>query len=248
MKKLFLIFTLLFSFSLNIFAYDNIPVLMYHNTDYIFSEEQALSSISPEMFESHLSAFKEKGYNAISVSDYVTYFTTGKRLPEKPFIITFDDGYRSNYTYAFPLLKKYDMKAAIFVVTGMMGVTETAFPHFDWDLAGEMQKSGYIEIYSHTNSHNDLSTLTDAQAQFELRRSKLEIERNLGINCNVFAAPYGMYSQQTVSIADDLGFRLMMRVGTIASENSANGLISLRRHTVTGDMTPEDVLYLMENE
>ncbi len=248
MKKLLLLFVFLFSLSLNVFAYDNIPVLMYHNTDYIFSEEQALSSISPEMFESHLSAFKEKGYNAISVSDYVTYFTTGKRLPENPFIITFDDGYLSNYTYAYPLLKKYDMKAAIFIVTGMVGVSDTAFPHFDWDVAAEMKKSGYIEIYSHTNSHTDLSTLTDAQTQFELRRSKLEIERNIGINCDVFAAPYGMFNQQTVNIADGLGYKLMMRVGTIAGENTANGVISLRRHTVTGDMTAEDVLYLMENE
>ena len=103
---LLVLFVVILSFTAS--AYDNIPVLMYHNTDYVFSDEQALSSITPEMFESHLAAFKEKGYNTVTVNDYIRY-TEGKfTLPKNPFIITFDDGYMSNYTHALTLLEKYN--------------------------------------------------------------------------------------------------------------------------------------------
>lgn len=248
MKKLILLVLFSLAFSFSVSAYDNIPVLMYHNTDYVFSDDQALSSITPANFENHLAEFKKRGYNAISVKDYISY-TEGKySMPENPFIITFDDGYLSNYTYALPLLEKYDYKAAIFVVTGSVGVTDVAFPHFDWNIAKEMQDSGYIEIYSHTDSHLDLTTLSPAQLTFEFRRSKIMIESRLGVKCDAFAAPFGKFSQQAISCASAAGYKLMMRVGEVCGDIPSDGIISLKRHTVTGKMSAQDVIYMMEHE
>lgn len=248
MKRLvaFIITFLLLSGSA--FAYDNIPVLMYHNTDYVFSKDQALSSITPAGFESHLAEFKKQGYNSVTVKDYIRYTNGGFTLPEKPFIITFDDGYLSNYTYALPLLKEYGYTAAIFTVTGTVGVSDVAFPHFNWPQAKEMSQSGVVEIYSHTNSHADLSTLSTAQLILELRRSKILIESKLGTKCDVFAAPFGKFTPEVVDIASAAGYKLMMRVGEVCGDVPADGIISLKRHTVTGAMSANDVISMMENE
>ncbi|MFA7637316.1 MAG: polysaccharide deacetylase family protein [Monoglobales bacterium] len=248
MRKLALLILFIILFSSGCFAYHNIPVLMYHNTDYVFSEDQALSSITPENFESHLKTFREFGYNSVSVRDYIKY-TEGKfPLPANPFIITFDDGYTSNYTHAMPLLKKYKFNAAIFVVTGSVGASDIAFPHFDWQQAKELSDSGIIEIYSHTNSHGDLTLLTPAQIAFELRRSKIAIESRLGTTCDVFAAPFGKFSTEAVDCAIAAGYKLMMRVGDVCGDVPADGIISLKRHTVTGDMSALDVINMMESE
>lgn len=248
MRKLILILLILLNLSSVASAYDNIPVLMYHNTDYVFSKEQALSSITPASFENHLASFKEQGYTSVTVNDYISFCEGKYTLPEKPFIITFDDGYMSNYTHALPLLEKYGYSAAIFVVTGSVGVSDISFPHFDWNIAKEMQKSGYIEIYSHTDSHLDLTTLSPAQLTFEFRRSKFLIESRLGIKCDAFAAPFGRFSEQAISCASAAGYKLMMRVGEVCGSVPADGIISLKRHTVTGDMSAQDVIYMMEHE
>ncbi len=248
MRKLLLLVLFLLTLSTCAMAYDNIPVLMYHNTDHVFSAEQALSSITPAGFESHLAAFKEQGYNSVTVKDYIRYTKGEFTLPENPFIITFDDGYTSNYIYAMPILKKYGYTAAVFVVTGSVGVSDVAFPHFNWQQAKEMADSGIFEIYSHTNSHQDLTTLTPAQLIFELRRSKISIESKLGTVCDAFAAPFGRFSSEAVSIASAAGYNLMMRVGEVCGDVPVDGIISLKRHTVTGDMSARDVINMMENE
>ncbi len=248
MKKITLLILFIFLLSTCVSAYDNIPVLMYHNTDHVFSDDQALSSITPASFESHLEEFKKQGYNSVTVKDYIRYTNGQFELPKKPFIITFDDGYTSNYTYAMPLLKKHGFSAAIFTVTGSVGISDVPFPHFDWTQAKEMSDSGCIEIYSHTNSHADLSTLTPAQLIFELRRSKVLIESKLGTSCDAFAAPFGKFSPQAVQFAKAAGYKLMMRVGEVCGDVSADGIISLKRHTVTGSMSAKDVIAMMENE
>ena len=248
MKKLALLIAFLLIFSFGASAYDNIPVLMYHNTDYVFSESQSLSSITPENFESHLKAFREKGYNSVSVKDYIRFCQGEYTLPENPFIITFDDGYLSNYLLAMPLLIEYGYNASVFIVTGSVGISDVAFPHFTWQQAKEMQKSGCFEIYSHTNMHADLTTLSESQLIFELRRSKFIIESKLGISCDAFAAPFGKFNDMVVKCAADAGYKLMMRVGNVSSDDPVDGIISLQRHTVTGDMSAEDVITMMENE
>lgn len=248
MKKLVLLISFLIVFSLVASAYDNIPVLMYHNTDHVFSKSQALSSITPTDFESHLATFREKGYNSVSVKDYLRYCNGEYSLPENPFMITFDDGYLSNYTYAMPLLAKYGYNASVFVVTGSVGISDVAFPHFTWQQAKEMQNSGCIEIFSHTNTHPDLTTLSPSQMIFEFRRSKYIIESKLGVSCDAFAAPFGKFSDEVVECASAVGYKLMMRVGNVSSDSSVDGIISLQRHTVTGDMSAEDVIFMMENE
>ena len=248
MRKAILLILIMLTFGISAGAYDNIPVLMYHNIDYVFSKDQSLSSTTPTSFENHLKTFKEKGYTSISVKDYIRSKSGEYTLPEKPFIITFDDGYLSNYSRAFPLLKEYGFKASIFVVTGSVGVSDIAFPHFNWAVAREMSKSDYIEILSHTNSHLDLTTLTGGKLMFELRRSKAVIEQQLGTKCYAIAAPFGRYNEETVLAAQSAGYKLMMCVGNVSEDVISDEMLFLKRHTVTGDMSASDVINMMENE
>ena len=130
-----------------------VPILMYHH----LSEDVTNSEmVSPEQFEAQIQALSEAGYTGVSFDELQAYVLRGEPLPEKPVVITFDDGYRSNYTLAYPILQKYGMKATIFAIGVSFGTdhykdTDYAItPHFGAAEAAEMTASGLISIQSHT--------------------------------------------------------------------------------------------------
>ena len=132
----------------------NVPVLMYHHLDQAGNDSTRITS---EQFEAQIAALSQAGYTAVLPDDLDAYVRQGKPLPKKPILITFDDGYLSNYTLAFPILKKYGMKASIFVIGSTFGNTEhykdtdyPIIPHFNAQQAREMATSGLISIQSHT--------------------------------------------------------------------------------------------------
>lgn len=225
----------------------NVPILLYHNTYVPFNESQAAINIAPETFEAHLAGIANAGYNVISLVDYISYVKGTFEMPANPVIITFDDGYTSNYLYAFPLLKKYNMKATIFVVTSRMGDNDTAYPHFSWDQAREMEQSGVIDIYSHTDSHLMLTGLSDAQLTLELRRSKFMIEKELAKKCDIIAYPFGIFDERVSLFSARAGYSVTCKVGDIGSNGAEDGLLNLKRLTVHGDMSPEQVIEMIEN-
>lgn len=138
-------------------AIDNtkqVPILTYHS---IVENPSSNSEISPETFEAQIKAIQELGYTSIMLEDLIAYVEKGIELPEKPICITFDDGYLNNYEIAFPILKKYQMKATIFVIGVSVGsltnYKDTNYPitpHFTYEQAAEMIESGLISIQSHT--------------------------------------------------------------------------------------------------
>ena len=134
----------------------NVPILMYHH----LSDDTYLDTVViPETFENHIKTLADNGYNGIFFEQLVDYVENDGELPENPIIITFDDGYLSNYELAYPILKKYNMKATIFVIGIAVGKdtyrdTESEeypiIPHFDYTQAIEMTESGLISIQSHS--------------------------------------------------------------------------------------------------
>ena len=91
---------------------------MYHN---LAQEGSGNDTISVQRLEEHLAALQDAGYTTITFQDLLAYVEQGTELPEKPVLLTFDDGYESNYTLAYPLLQQYQMKATIFVIGVSMG-------------------------------------------------------------------------------------------------------------------------------
>ncbi len=132
----------------------HIPVLMYH--DFV-DNLNSHANVRPIDFAKQLQYFKEQGYQTINDRDLTLYFEGKEKLPQKPLMITIDDGYESNYDSAYPILKKFGMKATIFVIVNYVGKTPGFSKHFGWKQAKEMYDSGLIDIEDHTfNLHVDI--------------------------------------------------------------------------------------------
>ena len=128
-----------------------LPILMYHDvTDGPTSDNPMV--VTTEKLEGDLCWLKENGYHTILPRE----LTAGEPLPEKPVMITFDDGYVSNYRLLFPLLQKYQMKAAICLIVSLTDEDPEGHGHLTWDMCREMQASGLVEIASHTYALHNL--------------------------------------------------------------------------------------------
>lgn len=152
----------------------DVPVLMYHH---IATDSDSANIISPDLFEQQIAALAEAGYQAVTPDQLSAYVNQGAALPEKPVVITFDDGYLSNYEYAYPILQKYGMCATIFVVGATVGNQEhykdTEYPitpHFTYAQAKEMVDSGVISIQSHTYDMHQWAAYEDGRARENILR------------------------------------------------------------------------------
>lgn len=234
-----------------------VPILLYHHIAEDFSESRAISIISPRDFRLHMTAIKTQ-YTPISLREYVEFVNCrdgSKTLPRNPIIITFDDGYLSNYEVAYPILKELNIPATIFIVTDTVGETagdgKVEFSHFTWEQAREMQSSGLIEIQSHTNDHVKLGELGNDTVNYELRKSKYLIEKNLGTTCDMIAYPYGSYSAAAIEASDKAGYDVQCLVGDDATDIDyevnlpRDGVKNLTRITVSGLMGNVNVLELI---
>ncbi len=232
-----------------------VPILLYHHiTDEGFFGGNEVSLISPNDFRLHMTAIKIN-FTPIPLRQYYEYIMDKEgavTLPDNPIIITFDDGYLSNYEIAFPILKELEIPATIFVVTDTVGETaeggKVNYPHFTWEQAREMEESGLIEIQSHTASHTELATLSANQLVLELRKSKYAIEKNLGKECDMIAFPYGSYNDVVVAASHAAGYQLQARVDNKSTEEAfevnlpSEGVDGLVRMTVSGTMGNVNVI------
>lgn len=128
-----------------------VPILMYHDISYLGEGY----SKTPEIFKAQMQELKDAGFHTIFYEELIDYVENGTPLPEKPIIISVDDGYRSNHTYLFPILQELEMKAEIALIG-------RAIQRYDWSLTWdqvrEMAKSGLVSFQSHTNNlHSDLT-------------------------------------------------------------------------------------------
>ena len=146
----------------------DVPVLMWHN---LAEEASGDMTISVDTFRAQIEALHEAGFKTVSLQQLYDYVHFGTELPEKPIVLTFDDGYFSNYEYAFPILQEYDMQATIFAIGVSVGKdtykdTDHAMtPHFGADEAREMVDSGLISVQSHTFDMHQWPPFEDGNAQ-----------------------------------------------------------------------------------
>ena len=133
------------------------------------------------------------------------------KLPSKPILITFDDGYYSNYEYIYPILKKYNVKASIFVVTDKVGKEIDGIKYLGWNECLEMQESGLVEIYSHSKKHLFYDKLSVRKIRNDVVESYKIIEKELGKkDLKVFAYPYGAYTNETVRTLKNNGIDIQV--------------------------------------
>ena len=146
----------------------DVPVLMWHN---LAEESSGDMTISVDTFRAQIEALHEAGFKTVSLQQLYDYVHFGTELPEKPIVLTFDDGYFSNYEHALPILQEYDMQATIFAIGVSVGKdtykdTDHAMtPHFGADEAREMVDSGLISVQSHTFDMHQWPPFEDGNAQ-----------------------------------------------------------------------------------
>lgn len=168
-----------------------VPILAYH----MVNDKNDKYSISPSDFADHLQYLKDSGYTTISLLEFAKAKKGKFTLPEKPLIITFDDGYEDNYTTALPLLERYGMKATVFMVVNDIGKEG----YLTLDQLKDMEKR-QIELGSHTANHLPLATLSPDKQKEEIALSKLLMEWK-GLNTVFFLAyPNGSYDKECQDI------------------------------------------------
>ena len=199
----------------------SVPVLNYHQVNDV--DHNSLT-VSTEQFEAQMKYIAEGGYTTITPDEMLDAWEHGTELPEKPVIITFDDGYADNYKNAFPILEKYKLKATIFLVTDYINL----YPNYlTWDKAREMMDTGLVRFESHTLSHNLLTdennTLRDIRHQ--LVDSKQAIEWHLKQPVRYIAYPCGAYNGEIMQLTKDAGYRAAFTVNYGLAEPSEDKLI-----------------------
>ena len=176
------------------------PILMYHSVG--DTDNITKLSVSPENFERQMKFLKDNRYNVITLEKMAGYIREGKRPPYKSIAITFDDGYYNNYQYAYPVLKKSDLPATIFIIVSKIGLPGW----LGWKELKEMSDSGLVTIGSHTVMHHWLPAVGTEVLKHELGDSKAILENNLGKPVNLFCYPLGVYNDRVKRFVKEAGY------------------------------------------
>jgi len=249
----------------------DVPILMYHHLDEV---GDGGDTISVSVFEEQIKSLAEAGYTSILFSDLYNYVHSGTDLPEKSVVITFDDGYLSNYTLAMPILEKYGMRATVFAIGVSIGkdtykdTGRAIHPHFSLSEAKEMISSGVFDIQSHSYDFHQVAGLDSepvrsgilqlegeseseyiAAIQTDCDKMNGIFEDAFGKNATVFAYPYGFRSLMSNIILRENGI-----VATVTTEEKSASLIKglpqslleMGRFFATDRLSGDELLSLIE--
>ena len=232
-----------------------IPIIMYHN---VLDNENRVSKyvITPQMFEDDIVYLKQRGYTTILTKDIIDFFKNGTELPQKPVIITFDDGYYNNYSYVYPILKKHNEKAVISVIARHSeeashddDVQNNNYSHITWAQAEEMSKSGLVEIQNHSYSMHDLTRRKGVLRKKgeelshykevlinDVMRAQDLIKNGTGTLPVAYTYPFGAVNNDAHSIIKELGFKVTYgcEEGKNIITNDPESLHRLKRYNRSG--------------
>ncbi len=181
-----------------------VPVVMYHD---ILPQKEVFFDVTPSEFEQHLQLIKEKGLTPISFDQLTTHLRTGLPLPEKPIMLTFDDGYGGHYDYVYPLLKKYGYPAVFSIYTSNVGI-DTGRSHIHWAQLQEIAADPLVTIAAHSVTHPaDLRVLPDDKLEQEVVESKRILEKQLGVPIRYFTYPAGKYDRRVAESVKKAGYQ-----------------------------------------
>ncbi|PPB63715.1 polysaccharide deacetylase family protein [Campylobacter hyointestinalis] len=215
----FIIFSIRFTWWRKSISYDYPRVLMYHMISEHLPKNRSKFNrlrVKPKEFEKQLIWLKKNGFTSFTLNE----LSKLEKIPSKSVVITFDDGYEDNFTNAFRLLKKYNMKATIFIVLNRFNAdwaTDKDLNQSSYELNKErmlsdeqvktMLQSGLIEIGSHTLNHANLPKISNNEKQNEIENSKKEIETKFNIKCESFAYPFGFYDEKSRDFVRKFGYK-----------------------------------------
>jgi len=215
-------------------------ILTYH----ALSELPSPVCLSPRRFERQLQAFKMAGWESVSLSAVLDWLVLGKPLPSKAIAITFDDGYASTFSEAFPRLQSFGFVATVFLVSGYCGKSNRwpgqpaaipELPMLTWEEVAQLAEAG-LEFGAHTHSHLPLVRLPLAQAQEEMVTSKNLLEARTGKGMRLFSPPYGVSNRQIEAlIARHFDGSVSARLGRVSRKSGRYALPRVDAYYLSGD-------------
>ena len=222
-----------------------VPILIYHYVEYVKNERDTIRkslNIPPYVFVKQIETLKNAGYTFITASELSDIMDGKKGAPQKPIIISFDDGYRDFYTDVFPILKKYKIKAVAYIVSGFLDKSNYMFT---WQLK-EIASSGLVEIGAHTMHHYSLKGLNPLTAKYEIEESKITLEKLTETSVVSFAYPDGSFDNQAMKLVKEAGFNSAVTTMHGFEVSGENKFSLYRIHP--GDKTDNSLLNFLEQQ
>jgi peptidoglycan/xylan/chitin deacetylase (PgdA/CDA1 family) len=214
-----------------------VQILVYHNFNPTIPGSM---SLTPERFETQVKWLKDNGYTIIPLKDAVT-FLQGKeiQLPEKSVVITADDGWKSVYTYMWPIVRKYKIPVTLFIYPETISHGSNAMT---WEQLKELQKTGLFDIQSHTYWHPNFkqekkrlsAEKFDTFVQKQLVISKKILEEKLNTKITLLAWPFGIYNEYLEQQAKNAGYVMAFSIDARPASPSDNPM-SQPRYMIIAD-------------
>lgn len=218
-------------------------ILAYHS---IAQKSRDPFEVSAEMFQQQMQLLVDEGYSVMPLEQAWNDLRTG-HISDKTLVITFDDGFRSLLTSAFPVLEKYQFPATVFVPFDYIGKIDTFSyenPRADFEILSldEIKKSmdRGISYGSHSMSHSDLTRLSPEKLRQELRVSKQFLNEVLGVEFSTLAYPFGMFDDRVQQAVIDTNYDCALCFGNILSNSRYTRSYEMKREKILSSTSLED--------
>jgi peptidoglycan/xylan/chitin deacetylase (PgdA/CDA1 family) len=208
-----------------------VPILMYHRIDVLRPTLPAITrslTVAPADFAAQMRWLRRHRYHALTQAQLFAALEHGKKLPAKPVLITFDDGYRDVLANAAPVLERLGMPATAYVITGRISGSDVSF--LSWAQLHALEQDG-VEIGSHTVHHAEIPGLSDPAALQELIQSRQALEQHLHHPVQWFAYPAGRFDPRSEELVRQAGYVLAVTTQP-GSAQSAQQPFALHRYEV----------------
>ncbi len=228
----------------------SIPILLYHRFGPDITDSMTVTS---ETFESHLKYLKTNGYKIIPLRHLVDFYIKNGKAPEpRSVVIVVDDAHKTVFSYMLPLVKKYNIPVTLFVYPSAISNASYAMT---WEQLRKLKKTGLFDIQSHTYWHPNFNREKKRLSPFEyskfidmqMKKSKDKLEKELCINVNMLAWPFGIYNSELVAKAKQHGYVAGFTIERRHAKPSDNPM-SLPRYLLTNSVRGRIFERLINNE
>ena len=231
-----------------------IPILMYHSISNYATTKFKQFTLSSKLFAEHMAYLHQHRYTPMTVTQFIAAQSQiGVKLPERPVILTFDDGFADFYEEALPVLRRYGFAASLYVATGFVNGTsrwlqhegEANRPMLTWDQLREISANG-IECGGHSHTHPQLDTLSPAEASREIVQSKRLLEDHLDQKVLSFAYPFGYHTANIRRQVQESGCTSACAVKHAMSSETTNRF-ALARLMIKSDTNQDALAALLDD-
>jgi peptidoglycan/xylan/chitin deacetylase (PgdA/CDA1 family) len=219
-----------------------VPLLMYHSIAVHAAPRFRKFVVRPDVFAAHMDYLAAERYSMLTAADLARYRLSGRPLPSRAIVLTFDDAYADFADAALPILRGHGFRATMYVPTGYVGTTarwlrscgESDRPVLSWQALRDVVTEG-VEVAAHSHSHPQMDRIPGPAVVDEVRRCKALLEDRLGEPVHGFAYPFGYWNRRVRAAVAVAGFRYACAVDEYTSAPSDN-LLALPRLTVSGGL------------